>query len=137
MLNLFSCWLRETTRIGILYLAVGAALSPWAIIYGVLVNKGWDHWSFVVLLLGGALVTANFVWVWLEKRTRPIQVLLFTQPIVNGAHVVWEGFFNKSTQAAKLNSLFVYRTADATLNWLKDDIRTASATTNKFILVST
>ena len=61
-------WLHEATKFYLMYLAVGAVFVPFGLVYGLLVLQGWDHWLFIVFLLGAGFLAGRYVWGKLERR---------------------------------------------------------------------
>lgn len=80
-------WLRESGRMFLLYLAVGAAFVPSGLVYALFALAGWNHWLVAVLLLGAGFLTAHFVWGSLERRLLVRQQSEFDEPLINKIQV--------------------------------------------------
>lgn len=83
-------WLRETTKLFLRYLAVGASFIPAGLLYALAARMGWNSPLVALALLGLSFLIARSVWDALEKQSTALQRQVARPTTVTVGQVAFE-----------------------------------------------
>lgn len=97
-------WWRETGRLLLRYLAVGASFIPAGLIYARFRSAGWDNLVSAVLSLGLGLWAAHYVWNLFEALSTEI---IFSEQAIVGASAVATSELPGKPQLAVIGAAYI------------------------------